>query len=69
MSQSVEASSPINQGLNHAPGEDGKPLAKPFTHTPALHIVKEQKPRLNSTALTTEDLNERQLKKLGVQRW
>ncbi|MBO7072971.1 MAG: hypothetical protein J6V89_05630, partial [Acetobacter sp.] len=73
MSQPVVSSSPINQGLNHdlnhGSGEDGKPLAKPFTHTPALHIVKEQKPRLNSTSLTTEDLNERQLKKLGVQGW
>ena len=69
MSHPVEPSSSINQSLHQGLGEDGKPFAKPFTHTPTLHIVKEQKPRLNPTSLTTEDLNERQLKKLGVQGW
>ena len=69
MSHPVESSPPINQSLNQGLGEDGKPFAKPFTHTPTLHIVKEQKPRLNPTSLTTDDLNERQLKKLGVQGW
>ncbi len=44
-----------------------KPLAQSLPYTQALHIVKKQKSHLKAATLTTEDLNERQLEKLGVQ--
>ena len=44
-----------------------KPLAQSLPYTQTLHIVKKQKSHLKAATLTTEDLNERQLEKLGVQ--